>query len=175
MKTVLLLRHGKSDWEAERDDDHDRPLSPRGVRAARLMGRYLADVGAVPDRVLTSSALRAMETVRLAAEAGEWDRPIDVTPELYEASSREAVHLLRRADDSLERLLLVGHEPTWSTLVAQLTGGSHVRFPTAAVARIDFAVDRWDDVRPGRGVLIWLVPPRLLGKLGYGKAHSKSS
>ena len=60
-------------------------------------------------------------------------------------------------------LLVVGHEPTWSDAITAFIGGGTVRFPTAAVARVDFDVERWADVRAGTGELAWIVPPRLLG------------
>jgi phosphohistidine phosphatase len=59
VKTLILLRHGKSDWDSDRDADHDRPLARRGRNAAATMGLLLERAGQVPDRALTSSALRA--------------------------------------------------------------------------------------------------------------------
>ncbi|WP_424522101.1 SixA phosphatase family protein, partial [Rubrivirga sp.] len=56
MKTIILLRHGKSDWEADYDGDHQRPLAKRGQKGARKMGRFLTTARSVPDRALTSSA-----------------------------------------------------------------------------------------------------------------------
>lgn len=172
MKTLLLFRHGKSDWEADWDDDHDRPLARRGVKAAGLMGRVLAGIDQVPDAAFTSSARRAADTVELAAKAGDWTCPIETVPSLYEASAAGVVEFVRGRSDALGSVLLAGHEPTWSSVVAKLTGGASVKFPTAAIARIDFEVDGWNDVIEGGGTLVWLLPPRLLGRLGLA-AHSK--
>ena len=72
MKTLILFRHGKSDWNTDYAADHDRPLAKRGRNAAATMGAMLARIEQVSDRVLTSSAVRARETVELAAEAGGW-------------------------------------------------------------------------------------------------------
>ena len=65
-------------------------------------------------------------------------------------------------DDQIPRLLLAGHEPTWSSLAGLLLGEASLRFPTAAVARIDFEVDSWRDVRAGGGTLRWLLTPKAL-------------
>ena len=76
MKSVLFLRHGKSDWDAPFDHDHERPLAKRGRKAARLVGQYLAHIDFVPDGIVSSTALRARDTVALASESGSWGTPI---------------------------------------------------------------------------------------------------
>ncbi len=66
MKTLILMRHGKSDWAEGGQPDFDRPLAPRGIRAAKQAGRLLDKVGLRPDRVLTSADERARRTAELA-------------------------------------------------------------------------------------------------------------
>ena len=70
MKTLILFRHGKSDWDSEEPSDHDRPLAKRGRKAAKAMGKFLALAGQVPDSAVTSSAVRARSTLEIAMEAG---------------------------------------------------------------------------------------------------------
>lgn len=161
MKTILFFRHAKSDWDADFAHDHERPLAKRGQKAAKAMGRLLAEIGAVPDAVVTSSAVRAQETLRLARKAGAWEVPIRVTDALYQAAPEGVLEVLRAEPDTTESLLLVGHEPTWSATVGALIGGGSVRVPTACVARVDLDVARWEEVRFGQGQLIWLLPPKL--------------
>jgi phosphohistidine phosphatase len=162
MKTLFLFRHAKSDWEADFDHDHDRPLNKRGKRAAKRMGRYLAEAGGVPGLVVTSSAFRAWETVRLAAEAGAWKCEIDVADELYEAATDGITNLVQRQPDTHDSVLLAGHEPGFSGTVSRLMGGGQVRMPTAAIACLEFDVERWSDVQAGGGRLVWLVTPKML-------------
>ncbi len=166
MKTVLLFRHAKSDWNADYADDHDRPLAPRGKTAASMMGKYLARVGEVPDLVITSSAVRAKLTAERAMKAGEWDCATKVSGELYTQSSKDVLRAIREQDDSVESLLLVGHGPALWELAAALTGGGKFRFPTAAIARIDFSANSWQEVGSGDGVLTWYVTPKLIDRLG---------
>ncbi|MFV2074362.1 MAG: histidine phosphatase family protein, partial [Thermoanaerobaculales bacterium] len=83
MKTLLVMRHAKSDWNAGFSDDHERPLAPRGVKAARRMGRFLTDVEVSPQLVITSTAVRARTTVELATKAGGWSCPIVANPDFY--------------------------------------------------------------------------------------------
>ncbi len=166
MKTVLLMRHGKSDWDADYRDDRDRPLAPRGVRASRTMGRVLSGLAQVPDRIVSSPAVRANATAELAALAGGWSAPISSDARLYEESIEQAFELLRELDDEARRGMLVGHQPDLSLLGELLIGGGSLVLPTAAVCRIDCACDRWRDLEPGAGELRWLLPPRMFDKLG---------
>ncbi len=165
MKTLLLLRHGKSRWDAGPLPDHERPLAPRGVKAARRMGRFLERVGPVPERVLCSPAVRAAETLRLAADAGGWRLPAGIVPELYGASPRDVLACVGAVDPAVESLLVVGHEPACSQTASALAGGAALRFPTAALACIRLDAAGWDEVRPGVGELLWLVTPRMLARL----------
>lgn len=169
MKTLLLLRHGKSDWDADYVDDHERPLADRGQKGARKMGRFLTTARVVPDRALTSSAVRARETLATAAEAGGWSGPARVTETLYLPSPEAVLREIQAEPDSAQTLIVVGHEPTWSALVSRFIGGGNVEMKTAAVARVDFEADRWADVAFGRGVLAFLLPPRALRPNAYRK------
>jgi len=163
VKRLLLLRHAKSDWRAASAGDRERPLAPRGIAAAGAMGRYLEGIGQVPDLVLTSTAVRAAETARLAAEAGEWSCPVEDSDELYETTPEAVLELVREADDTLASLLLVGHEPTSSLLVSLLIGGGALKFPTAAMARVDCDISTWRDLDEGCGILAWLATPKTVG------------
>ena len=165
MKTLLLLRHGKSSWDGGPRPDRERPLAPRGVKAARRMGRFIGRVGPPPDRALCSPAARTTETLRLAVDAGAARVPIGLVPELYGASPADVLACVRAVDPGVETLLVVGHEPACSQTVSALVGGAAVRFPTAALACIRLDAAGWDEVRPGGGELLWLVTPRLLARL----------
>ena len=162
MKQVFLLRHGKSDWDSGFSSDHERPLAPRGEKAARSTGRLLASLGRVPDLVISSSAVRALTTAKIAKRAGGWVAEIEVTPDFYMAPPSVLLERMRTVSDDVERLLLVGHEPTWSDTVGLLVGQADIKMVTAALARVDLPVERWEDVRFGCGVLGWLVTPKLL-------------
>jgi phosphohistidine phosphatase len=162
VRRLLLLRHGKSDWGSATGGDHERTLAPRGERSARLVGRYLARTGAVPELVISSTAVRARTTAELAIEEGGWVTRLELESGLYAASARAVLEVVRRVPDEVESLLLVGHEPTWSELGGALVGGASVRFPTAGLLCADLAEPSWRDVEPGCGELVWFVVPRML-------------
>jgi phosphohistidine phosphatase len=164
---LILLRHGKSDWQADYGDDRSRPLAQRGRKAAKRMGRFLSRAGQLPDAAITSPAVRADDTLRLAMEGGGWTCPVRMAPALYGGGVPGLFGEVRKEPATTDVLLAVGHEPTWSEAVAALIGGGEIRFPTGALARVDLDVDEWDEIGPGAGVLGWIIGPRLLG----GKAQ----
>lgn len=161
-KAVVLLRHGKSDWDADDGQDLARPLAERGRRSAAAVGRFLAAVGHVPDVVLCSPATRARQTADLAVEAGAWSCAVEIYEDLYFGDLAELIGVLQTQSDDIGTVMLVGHEPTSSRLTADLIGGGRHRLPTAGLARIGFDTDRWAHIGSGRGRLEWLVPSRLL-------------
>lgn len=162
-KTILLLRHGKSDWHATFASDHERPLAPRGTRASKLVGSWIRRAGMTPDLVLTSDAVRARTTVEIAAEAGGWNCPIRLEPGFYGGSPETLMAALRSLDESTSTVLLAGHYPTWPQAIARMTGGGQARFPTAALAAISYA-GPWRNLMAGGCELLLLVTPKLLAK-----------
>lgn len=160
----MLLRHGKSDWASDTGDDRDRPLARRGERAARVMGELLAGAALRPDAAVTSPATRAQVTLELAMKAGGWVCPVHVSEALYGEGPFAVLEELTGQPDDAARLLLVGHEPTWSETTGLLVGGGSHRVPTGALVGIELDVDRWADAGPGCGRLAFLLPPRLFDR-----------
>ncbi len=158
MKTLLLMRHAKSDWEAEYGSDHDRPLNERGTKSARLMGRVLADLGLIPDLVISSTARRARNTAELAIESGRWDTELVLDRALYDEGPRGVLEAGASAPD-VPRLMLVGHQPTWSLLVAALTG-ERTDMKTATVAIVDLDIPAWAELPGASGAMSRLLQPR---------------
>lgn len=170
MKTLYLLRHGKSSWDDPALDDHDRPLAPRGIRAAGLVGRHMKERGARLDLVLTSTARRAMDTTdRVLAELGS-DAPVERERGLYLCGARVLLERLLDAPDTATAVMLVAHNPDLHELATLLAaeGDPHdlkavaEKFPTAACAVLLFGAPHWKDLEPGAGRLVEFVLPRKL-------------
>ncbi len=158
VKTLLLMRHGKSDWEADYDADHERPLNKRGVRSAKVMGEVLAERGLDPQAVISSTAVRARTTAELAAEAGGWRGPLTLDRRLYEAAPSTVIEVASAAGN-VDRLMLVGHQPTWGATVHRLTD-EFVEVKTATVVVIEADLESWVELSPGMGRLIEVLNPR---------------
>lgn len=158
MKTLLLMRHAKSDWDAEYGRDHDRPLSARGERSARIMGRLLTAEGLVPDWVISSTATRARTTAALAKSAGGWEAQVDLEPGFYGSGPHDVLELASGAP-AVDRLMLVGHQPTWGMLARLLTG-EPVDVKTATVTVVGLDLASWAALPGASGELLGVHQPR---------------
>jgi phosphohistidine phosphatase len=161
MKTLLLLRHAKSDWDDPALRDFDRPLAPRGLRDAPQIGKALRKRGPLPDLIVSSPAARAKATIEAVVNAAKLTSKLQFDEAIYGASSAELMKLIRRLPGSSSCALLAGHNPGFEDLVGRLTG-SHERMPTAALACVEFQIDHWEDVEDGKGRLAWLLTPKQL-------------
>ncbi len=126
------------------------------------MGRFLAARGEVPELAISSTALRARDTLERAVRAGEWECRTELLDDLYLPSPYRLLQVLGQQPELVSSVMLVGHQPAWSEALALLVGGGEFRFPTAAMARVDIGVDRWDEIDVGLGELRWLVTPKEL-------------
>jgi phosphohistidine phosphatase len=167
MKTLTLLRHAKSGWDDPVGRDFDRPLNPRGRRAARAVGREMKAQGLAFGRVLASPARRVVETLEEVAAAYGPLRP-EFDQRLYLASTATLLEIVRASPEDVGRLLLVGHNPGLEELAlclsrrdeAGLRGEVEVKYPTGTVAEIGLDVERWAEVREGAGRLVRFIRPR---------------
>ncbi len=151
MKTLLVLRHAKSDWDASYEADHERPLNRRGERAARHVGTLVRDLGLTPDLVISSTAVRARTTAQMAMEEGGWDSEFVLEPDLYHSNTDTVVEIVSRSGEAA-RVMVVGHQPTWGSLVYRLTG-MPAEIKTATLAVIDLGIEGWADLPGNRGEL----------------------
>lgn len=163
MKTVYLLRHADAEPIHAYDDDHERELSANGRRDANRLGAFLDETGQVPDQFVSSTAVRARRTVELLAdaEARSVDVPFRSTHALYRAEPADVLQEVHALDASLQSVMVVGHEPAWSTTVSRLVGSANVSLSPGACVRID-TEQSWADLQFGGGILRWMVPPTLL-------------
>lgn len=145
MKTLLLLRHAKSSHDQVGVGDHDRVLNGRGEKDAPLVGKRLKRERLTPDAVVSSTAVRAKETARLAAEACGFEGEIDLRRSLYLAPPEAYLEVLRSLPDEPKAVLMVGHNPGISDLVSRL-GGDFVDMPTAGLAVFEVELENWADV-----------------------------
>jgi len=159
MPTLMLMRHGKSDWDAGAENDHSRPLAPRGIAAAERMGEVIRELGLVPDLVVSSTAKRARASAELARITGGWDSRLVLEDRLYGASVSETLSVLSEHGSTCDHVMLVGHQPTWSMTVHHLTG-ARVSMRTATIAAIDLSITDWSDAPNATGVLTTLLQPR---------------
>ncbi len=162
---LYFLRHGIAEDARPGQADVERELTPEGVEEMRKIARALKRLGVEPDMIMTSPAVRAAATAFIAAEGLFGDsaaRRLAEDPGLSPGCRLgDLEEILHTGHPKCASLMLVGHEPDFSTLIGQLTGGSEVVMKKAGLARLDV-----DPARPGEGVLEWLLPPKVLRALG---------
>jgi phosphohistidine phosphatase len=163
MKTLLLLRHAKSSWKDAGLRDFDRPLNKRGLKAARLMGRFMRRQKMKLNLVLSSPAERARQTAALVLEASKLSVELRYDERIYEASVRVLLEVVSQIEEDADLVLLVGHNPGMEGVLEFLTGEVR-RMPTAALACISLDVDKWSKVRERTGRCEWLVKPKELSE-----------
>jgi phosphohistidine phosphatase len=160
-RLLLLLRHAKSSWDDPGLADHDRPLAPRGRKAAKRIRQHLRRQQMPVSLVLCSSARRARQTLDLVAPGGH----VEIESELYGASAGELLERLRRVPDDADTVMLVGHNPAIQDLLVSLVdepGDLAVRkFPTGALATLAVS-GPWHSLQAGQAALRALVTPREL-------------
>lgn len=167
MKSLTLLRHAKSGWDDPVSRDFDRPLNPRGRKAARTVGREMKAQGLAFDRVLASPARRVIGTLEEVAAAYGPIQP-EFDQRLYLASTATLLEIIRAIPDEVERLLLVGHNPGLEELALCLSSRDEaglrreveVKYPTGTVAEIALPVERWAEVKEGIGRVERFIRPR---------------
>ena len=161
MTVLYLLRHAKSSWDDPSLADRERPLAPRGERAADMMGEHLRSKKIAPDIVLCSPAVRARQT--LEGLGMDWDARIE--PVLYGASEGDLVERLRKLPVDVESVMLIGHNPALEELTLMLAGEGgalgkvHRKYPTGALATLEFDGD-WSSLRPHAARLRSFVRPK---------------
>jgi len=163
VKNLYLIRHGKSDWNADYDQDHNRPLNQRGQRDAVKIGTYLKRASVQPDRILCSSALRTQQTLALLNEATGWRSEVHVEQDLYLADPDEVMRFIASQPDSAETIVVIGHQPFTGVVASHFLGGRYLEVPTACVIGIEFDSARWSEIITEEGRLLMHVLPRRLG------------
>ena len=170
MRRLMLLRHAKSDWSTPGGRDLDRPLSTRGREAAPKMGAYMARHALVPDLIVASPAARVAETLAHILPAFDVPPKIRRENRLYETGADTLVEVIQEMPKGAHSVLLVGHNPGIAELASLLIAAGDVearqqlieKFPTAALAVIDFPLDDWGKLHPKAGRLDRFVVPRAL-------------
>lgn len=171
MKYLYLLRHAKSAWDTPGHRDKERPLAPRGRKACRTLGRFLAKLDPPPDEVLCSTAVRARETWEGSATAGRLEWAVSFRDDLYLASTDQLLRIVRNAPDSHGALMLVGHNPGLEEFSRALAGPESDRkalarliekYPTGGFAAFEVPGDRWSALDYGAARLVIFETPKRL-------------
>ena len=162
MKQLIILRHGKAEQNSMSKDDYDRVLTERGRRNSSEMGKLISNKAGTPDLILTSSAKRAHETAKYAAESiGYSVNKIETDQNLYFAPTRLIMNIITKLSDDINSCLFVGHNPGLTDLINSL-GVRLDNLPTASAICFEFQVDTWKEVDYEKANFKWLQLAREL-------------
>jgi phosphohistidine phosphatase len=162
------MRHAKSSWDDAAMSDFERPLNERGRKAAPLMGEYIRKNQLQPDSIVSSPAERAKQTAQLVKESAQLESEIIFNEKIYEASVGRLLEVIGEQPETVESILLVGHNPGLEGLVKFLTGELQA-MPTAALAIVDLQIDKWSEIAASKGELRDLIRPKEIEKTENGK------
>lgn len=153
---LYFLRHGIADWpDWDPARDHERPLTKDGVKKMRQQAKALADLAVTIDAVLSSPYTRAYQTADIVA--GKLGLEVKTEPLLAPGFNRDKLAEIVASFGEDQALLLVGHEPALSMIIAELIGGGRVQMKKGALARVDVS-------RELQGELVWLLQPKILAR-----------
>jgi len=171
MRHLYLLRHAKSSWADTDQPDRERPLTPRGRRAAQRLATHLDEQGVRPDVVLCSSAVRTVQTLELVRPGLGEGVELVVEDELYGASARQLLARLRCLPEEVRSAMVIGHNPGLQELTlflareGALRERAAVHFPTAVLASLAIRRGDWAALdRAGAELVAYAAPRELRGE-----------
>ena len=158
-----MLRHAKSDWYSDANTDFERPLNKRGKTDAPRMGEEIMERGIVPDHILSSPAKRAVSTAKRVAKSSGYKGKIEFLDDFYFGAIADIIDHVRKLDNSIKRVMLVGHNPIWEQISEKLIDGNYdIEMPTASLVSIDIEIDSWQELTMGIGKFNWILNPKML-------------
>ena len=165
MKTLLLFRHAKSDWDDPEQQDFDRPLNERGRKSASHMGQWLKQQHVQPEWIVCSAAQRGMETLALLRESLTIpDTLVQFDDRLYLADLTSLLEILAQCPQDMDQIMLVGHNPGLEELLSYLCGpnlplSNKGKLMTTATLAQASLPDDWLQLAPQCGKLQQIIRP----------------
>ncbi len=145
MKSLLLMRHGKSSWKEPKMKDHERPLNKRGRKSVSRMGELIIEAELIPQVIYSSSAVRARQTAEALVTTLGFTGEVEYLDSFYMAEPEVILKRLRKLPEGIERVLVIGHNPGLEALM-QILSGTVEALPTAAIAYLSLPISFWKDL-----------------------------
>lgn len=159
MKSIFFARHAKSSWDNININDHDRDLKNRGKRDSAFMSQKLLELDWIPDLIISSTALRAKKTAEQIANILKV-KNLTPEPDLYLAPPHVFINIVNGLDKQFNSVMLVAHNPALTDLINSYSTESIFNVPTAAIFKVDFDVNKWEDITFENGKLSGFIYPK---------------
>lgn len=163
MKTLIIIRHAKSSWDASNVDDFERPLNERGKRDAPRMGKRFKEKDIHPDLMLSSPAKRAFSTAKKIAKILKYPKDdIKADRKLYHADEETLLAVVREVKVSRNVVMVFGHNPGLTEFVNSLMSENQDidNIPTCGVVALEFNTETWTEVDWGKGKMLFFDYPK---------------
>lgn len=157
------MRHGKSSWDDYGLSDHERKLLDIGKEKTKKVADFLKEKGIKPDLILSSTATRAHNTSKIVAQILEY--PIDeikTSRDIYHADDNDIFDALFALDNSVNSVLIFGHNPTFTDFVNNFKEIEIDNLPTSGFAAISFSTDKWENIPNSKHKFEFLISPKML-------------
>lgn len=163
MKTIIVVRHAKSSWDFPHLSDHERPLLEKGKKRTRLINDYLIKNNIAVDLIISSHAVRAYETAKIIARAiGYPIEEININRMIYHANADRLIDQFFDLPNNVQKVMLVGHNPTLTNFVNQYLDKKIDWLPTSGIVSIDFDTEKWEDLSMAKYKPNFVVFPKML-------------
>jgi phosphohistidine phosphatase len=160
MRTIYLVRHGKAEGRNIEMDDYDRPLAERGIDDSITVSSRLAQYGIRPSVIISSPAPRAIGTAKIFAKQFHYPvKKIRTRISLYEQNETAIAEIVTGLDNAYDSVMVVGHNPLIEECARFLTGNLKNAVPTCGVVGIECQAERWKDIQPGNGKVVFFEAP----------------
>ncbi|HPZ25585.1 MAG TPA: histidine phosphatase family protein [Kaistella sp.] len=156
MKTLILVRHAKSDWP-ENTDDFDRPLAERGLEDAVKMSKFLKDNKIEIQKFVSSPAVRALNTCKIFNQT--YDIEIDTNQKLYNPSERNFESVIYDLENDVNSVAMFSHNNGISNFANSMSDDVFM-FPTCGVAGFQIETDSWSDFENAKKKLVFFYEPK---------------
>ena len=147
MKTLFIVRHAKSSWDHPGLADDERPLLPKGIKRTNKTAGYLQEKGITADLIISSHAIRALDTAKIIAEAiGYPEEKIFISRQVYHGGTNQLYDELFRLTDDIQSVMLFGHNPAFTSFANHFLKKKIEWLPTSGVVAISFNTDKWTEI-----------------------------
>lgn len=160
MKTIILVRHGKSSWN-ENVTDRERPLKIRGINDAKRVACQFLNQSSVPKAIFTSPAKRALSTCEIFTNTINIPKKsITIVEELYDFGGQNVINFIKNLPNELDEVMIFGHNHAF-TSISNIFGNTFIdNLPTSGLVKLNFEINHWKDLKKGTTEFI-IIPKEL--------------
>ncbi len=150
MKTLYMVRHAKSSWKHD-VIDHQRPLKGRGRKDCKLVSSMIKDKVPPPQKIISSDAVRAVTTAKFFKDAFNIkNKNFSTNHDLYDFGGQNVMQIINDLDDKLDRVMIVGHNHAFTSIVNMLGDKYYNNVPTCGFLLLEFDEKSWRNIKSGK-------------------------